>query len=147
MFQRILIPTDFSDSADRALALARTHFPSARRKIVHVLDSRALAVPDLTTGGIAPVRPPRDLQQTFAHEDEERLVHLAQPDEEHEVLHGDPVSGILQAAQAWDADLIVMGTQGRRGLAHFFLGSVAERVVRDSDIPVLTLRDTDAERR
>ncbi|AFZ67385.1 universal stress protein UspA-like protein [Deinococcus peraridilitoris DSM 19664] len=141
MFERILVATDFSPSAQRALDVARRNFPGARLKLLHVLDSRAMAVPDFTTGGMVPVPPPSDIQQDLGRADETRLQQETLSGEEHEMLSGDPVRGILQGAQAWQADLIVMGTHGRRGLEHFFLGSVAERVVRESLIPILTVRD------
>ncbi|WP_045233673.1 universal stress protein [Deinococcus pimensis] len=141
MFQRILVPTDFSPSAERALALARASFPGAAVKLVHVLDARAVAVPDLTTGGVAPVLPTGDVQRELSHADLSRLTDEAVEGEEYELLSGDPVQGILVAARDWQADVIVMGTHGRRGLEHFFLGSVAEKVVRESHVPVLTVRD------
>ena len=53
---------------------------------------------------------------------------------------GDPSVEILEAAKESGATMIVMGTHGRSGLAHLFLGSVAEKVVRKSPIPVLTVR-------
>jgi nucleotide-binding universal stress UspA family protein len=53
---------------------------------------------------------------------------------------GIPWEQILRAATRVDADVIVIGTHGRRGFSHAFLGSVAERVVRASPIPVLTIR-------
>jgi universal stress protein A len=56
------------------------------------------------------------------------------------VVTGDPAPSIIQAAKEHAADLIVMATHGRTGLSHFFLGSVAERVVRESSIPVMTVR-------
>jgi nucleotide-binding universal stress UspA family protein len=52
---------------------------------------------------------------------------------------GDPCERILAVAEAQRVDLIVMGTHGRRGLSHFVLGSVAEKVVRGSTVPVLTV--------
>lgn len=53
----------------------------------------------------------------------------------------DPIAhGILRAAKEQRADVIVMGTHGRTGLEHLLLGSVAERVLRQADVPVLTLR-------
>jgi universal stress protein A len=57
---------------------------------------------------------------------------------------GAPWQQTLEVAREIGADLIVMGTHGRSGLAHAFLGSVAEKVVRMSPIPVLTLRAEDA---
>src|SRR5262249_21187016 len=53
---------------------------------------------------------------------------------------GPPWEKVLEVAQRSDADLIVMGTHGRHGLGRLWLGSVAERVVRASHIPVLTMR-------
>lgn len=53
---------------------------------------------------------------------------------------GDPVDQIVRAARSTRADLIVVGTHGRRGLPKFFLGSVAERVVATAPCPVLTVR-------
>jgi nucleotide-binding universal stress UspA family protein len=47
---------------------------------------------------------------------------------------------IVEAAEAWKADLIVMGTHGRRGIDHLMLGSVAERVLRIAPVPVLMVR-------
>ena len=56
------------------------------------------------------------------------------------VVTGDPANSILEEAAHQGADVIVMATHGRTGLSHFFLGSVAERVVRESPIPVMTVR-------
>ena len=73
-----------------------------------------------------------------------RMEHLAKelalkvPYEVAAVI-GDPPREILRAIDEHDADLVVMTTHGRTGLSHFFLGSVATRVVRDSPVPVLTV--------
>jgi nucleotide-binding universal stress UspA family protein len=53
---------------------------------------------------------------------------------------GDAAVGILQAGAAAGVDLSVMATHGRKGLSHFFIGSVAEQVVREAICPVLTIR-------
>ena len=66
-----------------------------------------------------------------------RLVDLAQARETAEVRIGTAAEGILHEARSWGADLIVMGTHGRTGLAHFLNGSVAETVVRLAKRPVL----------
>ncbi|MBI3796312.1 MAG: universal stress protein [Deltaproteobacteria bacterium] len=60
----------------------------------------------------------------------------------HEILTrvGDAAKSILQVAEEVGAELIVMATHGRIGLPHFFLGSVAEQVVREASCPVLTVR-------
>jgi nucleotide-binding universal stress UspA family protein len=56
------------------------------------------------------------------------------------VVHGDPGAALIAAAQSEAADLIVLGSHGRRGLQHLFLGSVAERIVRGAAVPVLVVR-------
>lgn len=56
------------------------------------------------------------------------------------VVTGDPAASIIESAKEQAADLILMATHGRTGMSHFFLGSVAERVVRESSVPVLTVR-------
>lgn len=56
------------------------------------------------------------------------------------VVDGVPDEEIVRLARQLKADLIVMGTHGRTGLAHMLLGSVAERVVRLAPVPVLTVR-------
>jgi nucleotide-binding universal stress UspA family protein len=53
---------------------------------------------------------------------------------------GDAAAGILRTEVDVGADLVVMATHGRRGISHFFVGSVAEQVVRESVCPVLTIR-------
>jgi nucleotide-binding universal stress UspA family protein len=57
------------------------------------------------------------------------------------LLSGNPFIEIIRYAKAQDIDLIVMGTHGRGPIAHMLLGSVAEKVVRKSPCPVLTVRD------
>ena len=141
-FRRILVPHDFSKHADRALATAlRLAAPTgARITVLHV----ASAV--LLQRGFPPVATVRmpgkaDLAQL---EDELRSrvrrvtrgargVTLA-----FRAIPGDPHQRIVEAARA--ADVVVMGTQGLGGLAHLLIGSVAEKVVRHSPVPVLTVR-------
>src|SRR5262249_40903543 len=62
-----------------------------------------------------------------------------------EVVEGPPHEKIQSLAKQYGAQLIVMGTDGRRGLAHLLIGSVAERVIRASEVPVLTVKRTRAE--
>jgi nucleotide-binding universal stress UspA family protein len=56
------------------------------------------------------------------------------------VAHGDPIVGLIGAAESEAADLVVLGSHGRRGLQHLFLGSVAEHIVRSAPVPVLVVR-------
>jgi nucleotide-binding universal stress UspA family protein len=87
-----------------------------------------------------PTEPYPDLEK----ERHEQLVKLARKRipaavrYETLVVNGYPADAVLKAARDLDADLIVMGTHGRTGLSHLVLGSVAEQVLRESQIPVLT---------
>ncbi|MBI4266608.1 MAG: universal stress protein [Acidobacteria bacterium] len=58
------------------------------------------------------------------------------------MIEGDPARQIVRTARATRADLIVVGTHGRRGLDRFFVGSVAQRVVVTAPCPVVTVRST-----
>lgn len=59
---------------------------------------------------------------------------------ETHLLNGDPADEIGRAARMLECDLIVMGTHGRKGVVHFLMGSVAERVIRSAPVPVVTVR-------
>ena len=61
----------------------------------------------------------------------------------HVLRQGEVVEAILQTADDVDADMLIMGTHGRKGLQRFFLGSVAEQVIRRAEIPVTTVRSRD----
>lgn len=126
MYRRILVPVDGSASADyaleQAIALAREHV--ATLKIVYV-DGVEEISRQIVEVAAAKVR------NAGLQLDSGLLVKL--PTEEI----GDV---ILQEAASWTADLIVIGTHGRRGLAHALLGSVAEKVIRAANVPVLVVR-------
>lgn len=138
-FQRILVGIDFSPSSQHTLEVVRARFPHATLRLAHVTDARVTATPDML-GGVTPAIPDPELLHTLETADGQRLQALAQAGEETELLVGDPVTGVLESAQKWGADLIVVGTQSKGVLEHFFLGSTAEKVVARSPIPVLTIR-------
>jgi nucleotide-binding universal stress UspA family protein len=138
-FKHILAATDFSDASRRALGLARSMAAEsgARLTVVHVCE-----VPGFGKKG--PI--PYDVVTPVAKEAQERIDELlpylqrASPGADVLVKFGAPAEQILAVAGEVHADLVVLGTHGRRGVAHAFLGSVAERVVRVSPVPVLTVR-------
>lgn len=138
LFERILCPVDFDDNSTGALDYARDLAARVGGKLylVHVVVP-ITPPPDL------PVEPypPGSLER--AREKVEKLAkdHLeGTVSYECRVRVGNPALEIIGTAQEVGAELIVMATHGRRGLAHLVLGSVAERVVRESKVPVLTLR-------
>jgi nucleotide-binding universal stress UspA family protein len=135
-FRRILVPHDFSDAADRALeeaaALARLY--GGRLHVLHVL-TRVTVLADI------PVPDPFEFVPQTRDALERRVREVlgaAEPPFSISIRVGEPVERILEAAERVDS--IVMGTSGRTGLRHFLLGSVAERIVRLSPVPVLTIR-------
>ncbi|MGA8489691.1 MAG: universal stress protein [Terriglobales bacterium] len=134
---RILVATDFSDQAREALEWARTFSTALGAKLVllHVIDIFSLAETGCVTGGIDPLHLFREQAQRCM-DDVKRLV----PDAETFIREASPRPAIVDAALELNCQMIVMGTHGRSGLAHLLLGSVAEYVVRNSKVPVLTVR-------
>lgn len=144
-FSRILVPTDFGAASDAALECATE---LARRfgsdlYLLHVVeDPMAIGVwtPDVYVAASAELRDRllRDAQQRLdsaLSENERKQFNACL-----EVRVGGAGETIGEFAREKTIELIVMGTHGRRGLSHMFLGSVAERMVRTAPCPVLTIR-------
>ena len=141
-FRRILVPHDFSDHATAALrTAARLVAPGGQLLVLHAVVP-IVPVTEIPPTGIAPYVSSVDLVKA-AERQLERMVAKALPARararvRRQVDVGDPFQCIMDAARR--ADVIVMSTAGRTGLSHLLIGSVAEKVVRHSPIPVLTLR-------
>lgn len=141
MVRKILVPVDFSPASLGALAHARE---LARAADAELIIMHALEVPVLPMGDV----PYFSLDGLDLLESGERkrladLVHAqaAAGLRVRGCFHVGPASQtIVEAAKAEQADLIVIGSHGRGALARMFLGSVAERVLRSSPVPVLTVR-------
>lgn len=116
---------------------ARSFAHAFRAKLVllHVIDIFSLAEIAPVTGGLDPL----PILREQAHKCMSDLKVLV-PDAETVVLKGSPRPAIVDAALELHCQIIVMGTHGRSGLGHLLLGSVAEYVVRNSKVPVLTVR-------
>jgi nucleotide-binding universal stress UspA family protein/CBS domain-containing protein len=134
-FHCILVPVDFDGSSASALDLAK-QLAAAADATVHLMHVVAIL---LTPGEATSV--------IIARQDEvkaalEKIGQEQLSGTRHQVhlRTGDTARGIVEVAHDLGADLIVMPTHGRRGLPRFFLGSVAERVVREAPCPVLTVR-------
>ena len=137
MYGTILVPTDGSAESDAALdhavALARHH--DATVHLLYVADTNR---DSLTTQGGEVIDALEQEGDRIVSEAVDRVeAGISVVDT---VLTGDPVETILDYADSVGADLVVMGTQGRRGLDRYLLGSTTERVVRLSSVPVLTIR-------
>jgi nucleotide-binding universal stress UspA family protein len=145
----ILVATDFGEPADAALLygqeLARTY--GATLHVLHVVDDVYLRL-----GGDAYVAVLPDLQRDSERAAQARLDTLLVDNDPNPLpvkkvilTSAAPASAIVEYANANGIDLIVVGTHGRRAVAHLLMGSVAERVVRMAPCPVLTVRHPEHE--
>lgn len=144
----ILVATDFSESAARAVATAADyarHF-SAQLTVLHAYRVDIPVASPLTGGGY--VLPDGFFEQ-LAKEAKLRVERAASEIAAKGVsavgvaVDRHPASAIVEEAKARKADLIVMGTRGLTGIKHLALGSVADRVVRTAPCPVLTVGHDD----
>jgi len=144
-FKHILVATDFGDSSDRALDLAveLAQKFAAALTIVHSWEA-----PIYSYGGALyePVDFVASIEQAVRKHLNEAVMDLRKrvPNANSALRTGPPWEEVLAAAKELHADLIVLGTHGRRGLNRALLGSVAEKVVRMAEVPVLTVRSAEA---
>ena len=142
MYETILVPTDGSSQSDAALehAVALASHHSATVHVLYVADSNR----DSLTAQGGEVVDALELEgDRITSEAIDRIE--AGVEAVGAVKVGDPVETILDYAVSVGADLMIMGTHGRRGLDRYLLGSTTERVVRRSSVPVLTVRGDDDE--
>lgn len=139
-FKHILVPTDFEATSgevlDVAIGLAKAF--GAQLTLLHVWE--------------IPIYPYMEFMlnsEVITSVEERAVKRLASglekvrevlPDADSKLMTGVPWGGILEAINECKPDLVVMGTHGRRGVDHLMLGSIAEKVVRLSPVPVLTVR-------
>lgn len=140
--KKILVPTDFSELARSATdaALEVAHECKVPLVLLHVYGMPGQTYPNVALVLTADFV--RSLESAARSALNDEAARLAQKGVEiSTVLNvGTAWEQILETAKMVDAGLIVMGTHGRRGVTRALLGSVAERVVRLSPVPVLTLR-------
>ncbi len=135
-FTRVLVPVDFSEFSQRALDTAFSLLSEdGSLHVVHVVASPIY--PTFYPGPVAlPVQVDPELPDKIrAHLDR----WLAGRKAELTIRDGDAFHEILALGEEIEADLVVMGTRGLRGLTHALLGRVTEKVVRRATIPVLTV--------
>jgi universal stress protein A len=136
--RRLLVPHDLSDYADEALAMAaELAGPTGDLLVLHAMmpfvPTAEVAIAIQVPVGEMMADAKRHLEGVVT-----RVIGSRGPKTTIKVLVGDPYRSIMDHTPNRDA--IVMSTRGRTGLAHLLIGSVAEKTVRHSEIPVLTLR-------
>jgi nucleotide-binding universal stress UspA family protein len=150
-FKKILCPTDFSDPSYEALHVANemaSHF-SSELCLVNIVDMIPTIVEPVGPVGstTAPVvfntQTYREELERYAKTTLERLIkeQVSERTRVRSIVgYGNAADEILRIAEEEDVDLIVIATHGRTGFKHLLFGSVAEKVVRQSAHPVLTIR-------
>jgi len=136
IFNRILCPLDFEEGSTRALRLAigLAAQNKAELYLLHVCPAVMIPLGGTVTEPLMAEQSARQRLEEIATRD------LAGIQYKLLVTTGDAAERLINAQSALAADLIVMGTHGRGGLGRLFLGSVAERTVREASCPVLTTR-------
>jgi universal stress protein A len=143
---RILVPVDFSECSRAALEHASVLAKSfeATLDLLYVWEAPAFIAPEAMVGAAGTTQTLSQLAGDQARaamkEFHEKAVSDGIAIGTTRVEQGDPARTIVEVAERDGYDLIAMGTHGRSGFAHLLLGSVAEKVVRRSSCPVLTVR-------
>lgn len=148
MYRHILVPIDGSPTSRRGLdeALRVAALTRGRVRLMHVIDELSLV------GSMGAYAAYADWISELRANGEELLNQARAQAEaagvEAEVVLHDNFSGpvhdlVIQEARKWPADLIVIGTHGRRGLPRMVLGSSAEKILREAPVPVLLVRSSE----
>ena len=148
MYQRILVPIDGSQTSDQgldeAIALARLAGGSVR--LLNVLDELVFTTGFETgasyLGTVLPALRERSERVLAAGRQRVAAASVAVDALTIECFAKRPCDVIVEQATQWPADLIVIGTHGRRGVNRMLLGSDAEQVARMAPVPVLLVRST-----
>ena len=146
MFETILCPVDFSEISREALRYAGLLMGCGGSRLVVAYADRYEPPPYFTPARLAELEEERrqalrgfgDALRAFVRE----TLSTRTPSTETRLLEAYPADGIRDLAAREAAQLIVMGTHGRGGWNRWAMGSVAERVLRESPVPVLTVRNT-----
>ena len=150
MYQRILVPVDGSATSNAGLAEAikLARLTKARIRLLHVVDEMPLLMSangfGAITGDVFGIL--KDAGEAIL---KEARMQVEREGVEVDIALFDSLSGrlcdrVLEQAVSWGADLLVLGTHGRRGMGRMLLGSDAEQIVRTAATPVLLVRGPQA---
>jgi nucleotide-binding universal stress UspA family protein len=141
LYKKIMVATDGSEQNKKAISygIEFAKLSGAKLYVVYVVDTAAFASIPMDAGWEMMY----ELLETEGKDASDQVVELAAAqglDIESAVLEGHPSNEIIEFAEGNDIDMIVIGTLGKSGLDRFLLGSVAEKVTRNSKVPVLVVR-------
>ena len=150
MFKRIVIPVDGSETANKALvvALQMARETGGSVRIIHVIEGTNYSSHAMQTESF--VGDTMNSIRNAAQKILDEALALAQPygvatdTKLFDTFDGRLADAVGNAATDWQADLIVVGTHGRRGIGRILMGSGAEQIMRQAPIPVLVIRAQDA---
>ncbi|MBA4391018.1 MAG: universal stress protein [Syntrophus sp. (in: bacteria)] len=142
MFKKILCPLDFSEFTgeivEYAVSIARNF--GAELHFLHVIPNLNYFTPYesfLTPENLIAIE---NNIEAAVDKDFDKIMNIIDMSVKKIVKNGAPFVEIIEYVKAESIDLVVMGTHGRSGIEHILIGSVAEKVVRKSPCPVLTIR-------
>ncbi|WP_339655396.1 universal stress protein, partial [uncultured Salegentibacter sp.] len=143
--KKILVPTDFSDTAEHALKiaaqLAKKH--NSEIYLLHMLELPMQLI-DPVAGGNSQNLPESIFFMKLAHQRFAKLMQrpFLKDIKVHEtVMFHQAFDGIMEVSEDYDCDIIIMGSHGASGFKEMFIGSNTEKVVRSSNIPVLVIKN------
>lgn len=149
MFQRIIVPVDGSDASNLALASALRIAQDAggQVRLIHVVEEMAYLSSGNAygaySGDMLGIMREAGKQILAAAAERARAAGVAAETQLYDKL-GERLSEVVaDSAQSWQADLVVVGTHGRRGIRRLLLGSGAEQITRTAPVPVLVIRQPD----
>ncbi|QGN06966.1 universal stress protein [Halorhabdus sp. CBA1104] len=144
MVETVLVPFDGSQMSERALEYVGREHPETAVHLLYVLDHVEASyefdwtsLPGYWDNGSQEAT---DRGRAILDDAEEAAQRAGLTVAERELLVGRPATRIVEYGEEHDIHLIVMGTHGRQGLSRYILGSVTERVLRRSSVPVTVVR-------
>jgi nucleotide-binding universal stress UspA family protein len=146
MYQRILVPIDGSATSGKGLheAIALAKLTAGRIRLLHVVDDLPLLMSGdgyaSLAGDVLGVL--RDAGEKIVAEAKAAVQRAGVPVETsiYDSLQGRLADRVVQEVADWQAELVVLGTHGRRGVRRLVLGSDAEQILRCANVPVLLVR-------
>lgn len=142
--ERILVPVDFSEYSKMALDYSIEFSKKFNSELILIYVIEPIVYPSDFGLGQIPINQVDFEIQSKAESELKKLIEEKVPSElkaSYVVKTGKPFLEIISAAKEYDCDLIIIATHGHTGIEHILFGSTAEKVVRKSPVPVLTVRE------